>query len=702
MDEESQVAEVKSWTGPVLKATGLVYILLGFPFFFFMVPLLRSIRRGGEWTEAGVLTAVITILLGMPLLLVSGVGLFKKSSWAADLGRLVALLPTVATLIDFANSQNFEVFWITILVAPPGLAFTALLSHSQIRFALGQHQETSLADSLKGLARNLAILVIGLVVLGLTLSEMPDIVRNLKMSRWQSQCEESGDMQACGSHAQGLIQFSDQMKDWKAGLAGMRKLCTRGNSFACRKFGYLHSYTDTDDLKESASRMVRHLDQVAAQACREGDGRGCYVVKGRHRNSSRVIENHDELLARSTELCDEGDVWACRAVYLFAMDEGGQHPVPSEHSVRALSTLCEDGFVLGCRGLAMKAPEEIEMARDFCEAHPSSGVCMKVGQAIDSTEPSFYLRSCRAGLLPACEKAIGALVENPYRDIIEPLYRALHEAQPKPLQAFGDVGFWSIEPLDLPRERLDEACAADVAEACFALGIEISKDRRDALEPELGKVADYDVTFRKACNLGFDPGCLAYAERLSNRFIGERRRLDRAEEALEIACERGQASACWLIDVDDELIRGEVDRYGQMLEDACRHQPAVETYRGPCRELAYYWAWKLDATPWLFSERVSRALSREHCIDTGKWSCAQVIWMRASTVDWPLTTTSPPWHIEEFTAGKKSCKHRNLWACHQTMRISREFPAVPEEKEEEFKDSVCKVLPDVQGCGGDE
>lgn len=702
--ENDTPVKEKSWVDPVIKIMGVLLILGGLPFLFLVSPVVGMMRRTADWTEAPSLLLFIVVLIAMPAALAGGVGLMSRAGWSRRLAQVATLVPALAGLLNLATDPSWVLVIMALIVGGPGLVIFAGLSVKDVRMAF--EGDESLGTSLKATARVVVLLVIGIVVIGLTLLQLPDIVQELRMSRWESQCEETGETSPCGKYGQGLIRWSDSNEDRKTGLEIIKNLCDKGDSFSCRRYGYFMSYIDTSRLKASQMKILGDVEAIASKRCLEGDGRGCFISKLRFEWPTDILDNRTELLTRSVELCREGDIWACRAVYRFGVVESEKiQAVDADDYRYAVEKLCDDGFVVACATLDESDEEDQAKLREICRERPAMSACAILAEKLGDSAFELRRRFCLEGGLGSCSIAAdGVPEEEPYRDVVVALYKAMGELSgPKNTTLHSDLGFWKVEPVDFEVATLETACDEEVPEACFALGISVSGDRRRDLVPDLGKLADYDRTFMRACRLGMNTGCFAYAERIMNRPIGERRRVDLANEAFEIACERGNEIACWYIDIDDDLIKGVPKDYEELLMRGCRAQDRVQTRRGACRELAYYWAHEFGATPWLFSERRTRALVRKHCAGpAGKWSCSYLAWMRRRPTRPLITSASPPWHIENFTAARKACKRRNLSTCDQMFEIAHDYPAVDESTVEELKAGVCEVLPDVDACKEDE
>lgn len=645
------------WVRVSQKVLGVCYILAGAPMLFVLPGVIKSIRGGLDWGDPTIVFLAVVVLIAMPMAMVAGIGVARGTKWGYDLGRLTPFVPFLGALIGFFQRPLLSMAIFSAVCLGFGALVAGFLSIPPMQRSFKDGVADSPAETIGGLGRHLLMLFLGLVVIGLTLSELPQIVDSLRMARWKSQCAETGEPDSCGPYARRLLHRGTTPGEWQRGFELKRELCERGNSVACRRSAYLMSYVDTQS-EDWSDDLFADVGRVALEACANKDSRGCFVARMNADNISTTSDDErDPLLEASQTLCDEGDIWACRVVFSYAFQTNRMKP--DELDLSLLTDLCDQGFEVGC-------PEQ--------KQKKNRGACLE-------------------GHVENCELARYDIPKHPHRATLIQIYESLAATQKRTF----DIGLWAVEPIE--HDGLVEACEDDVPEACLALGLKVGEGRRGDLEPELDRLADYDRTFLRACKLGLNLGCLAYAERLLNRPLGEKRRTDRADEALDIACENGEERACWLRALDHTPERTDPEIYEAALIRACKAQTSEGFPRAPCRELAYYWANEIGATPWLFSERLSFAQVKAHCEGPrGKWSCAQMAWMRKAPVESVLETSVPPWHVQNFSAAMKSCKKRNEWSCGQMFRIARDYPVMHDETLAQLKENVCEALPEIDLC----
>lgn len=668
-DPESSEAQHPTWVQVTQKVLALLYIVAGASFFIAIGPTVGIIRRGIDWDNELATVVLVTVLVAMPLALVSGIGLGRGSEWGYHLGRLTALVPAIGAALGLVHHPDLYTAVLVAVLFTFGGLLAGFLSIPPLRQVYRPGVEETPWEINRPLVRHVLVLTLGLVVLGLTMSELPQIVKSLRHERQQSQCEETGEADACGPLAQRLLSHGETVEEWKRGYEIKTDLCEKGVGVACRRLGYLHSFVRAH-TEDEAKPLLAHIDRVAFEACLNSDSRGCMLVRLNAKRSDTSLgdDEYDRVFKTSLELCEQGDIWACRTVFSFAMTEEKKRETGH---VSAADTLCKDGFVFAC------AQEDIVQ---------------------DEQENENTWDACRHDVdIETCFTAHYNVPKHPHRKVIVGVLNWLGDGTNYTVAVENDIGLWGLKPFEI--EGLNEACDDDVAEACLALGVNAAADRRGQLLPELDRIADYDRTFFRACELGMNAGCLAYAERLLNRPLGEERRVDRAHKALRIACERDDERACWLLALNDTPESVDEDTYEAALIRACKAQKTEFYPRAPCRELTFYWAHQMGATPWLFSERLSRARLKEHCLGKqGRWSCAGLSWARPEKHKGVLDTSLPPWHIQTFSTAMRSCKKKNEWACEHMFRIARDYPVHDEDEVNELRQRVCKVFPGLDVC----
>ena len=126
--------------------------------------------------------------------------------------------------------------------------------------------------------------------------------------------------------------------------------------------------------------------------------------------------------------------------------------------------------------------------------------------------------------------------------------------------------------MSLPVEGLGAACKEDSAVSCFAMGLNATADM-NPFEHGLVPTRSLDITWGKACELGVNAACYAYAIRLLDRPFKEPNRDEkRANELLSTACKRGHVDSCWLQALELLELPAEIDKY-RLREKICSQLP---------------------------------------------------------------------------------------------------------------------------------
>lgn len=676
------------------RGLAAVYLIGALPFLHSIPGSLRGARTL-DWTSAFDVFITMMTLVVLPLLIISGIGLIMKRPWARALAVVGPVLATMGGATLLVQTPEFGAVFVWIFLALSTAVIWYYLSRPYVaEFFAGEPRPDD--NFLRSVLIALAVVVVLTGVTGLIVFEVPRIGQELRLAGWERDCE-GGNANSCGMLALYQLREGNSLAEMKEGLEGFGEVCERDYVMACRKFAYAHGYIDRSGLKGNANRIMQSVAEKNLDACMAGDGRSCFLTRfvmlGRVDSMAKRL---DAVFAVASEKCGSDDEWACAAIDAQFSKDG---PLMTDD---ARVAHCEAGFTTSCSWVLWNKVEGAnELVTRHCREFPASRSCLDLIDASSGeTADRLARKSCNEGHLAACGTAARGLPDElEHRDAIAAIYGAMSEAAPAAQRLAHDVGFWLVEPPDF--SGFEEACEAGVPEACFGLGVQLSGPARGEYEPPLNEelIAEYERSFGRACELGMNAGCLAMAERLRNRPIGEEVDVERSNAFLATACERGHRTACWLVDIRDELLRGEYETYEKMLVQACRAQTDRTGERGPCRELAFFWSYREGRTPWLLSERLANAYVRPICKGGDKWSCAWSGWNRPEPNDRPLETSALPWHVEDFSALERSCKKEHLWSCSLLLRLTKMgHPGVSAEQARELERRVCKVLPETDGC----
>lgn len=305
--------------------------------------------------------------------------------------------------------------------------------------------------------------------------------------------------------------------------------------------------------------VARDLDPVLTEATARTDWEECQR-SGDHELCNRVIfdvlaNSHDaawlwDAQTWMLDQCEGGDADSC--LYLSAIWRDDLRIARDRTSHLAP---CGEEHTLDC---ALRARAE-GRHKEECDKGNSWACIMvrSVPNKLQKNAPAL----CSDGFEQYCPE-----VDSPYEIVQENSANTMYGA------------YSTVED-----DVLREACEADEADACFVLGLNLTRAIKPHREPI--PVETLDDTLGRACALRHDRACVVYASRLLDRPVskGAERfapgELAKIESLLKPACDRmpeganakgHNADACWLITTWLGPLRPDVDALLKTGEARCK------------------------------------------------------------------------------------------------------------------------------------
>jgi TPR repeat protein len=539
----------------------------------------------------------------------AGLGLLLKKPW----GRQLTFGGTVAGLLLVLAGREAAILLAGF--AAPFCSAAALL------FFQARAAGTEIARPSKRVLTIGALLVVSITVFSVARGEIRQVLWDLRVDRWQSRCESSGDLEACGRYALELTLKRRDFADMRKGLALFDELCGDGVRAACKFTGHERSVMLQSWYRPDALQLER--EERAARGCKQGNARACVVVADRGEQKLATKQGK--------KLCEQGEKLGC-----FAWVRSD----PTSEEARQQA--CKAGFVAWC---------ELDLSTREC-LDGNWSVCADA--APDEAQTEIY-------------EALAAV-------------KARHVTNP------------ALYGVSLAVPGLTEACAAGSAAACLGLGMNATADM-NPFEHEAVPTRSLDATWGRACELGANAACYAYALRLLDRPFRETNRdLERAERLLGTACTRDHLRSCWLKVLELRDPSDGLDEYRRLVEQACeKSAPRTQS----CSNWAAILAFDIDATPWpLVDSEAYHLLTRACRQHDVHQSCHRAAWMVTSDDKEPYANSTPPLPVQATSMVQSSCAGGYSRSCGVLFRAARGWSHLGLESESSLKAKICPQVPE--------
>lgn len=433
------------------------------------------------------------------------------------------------------------------------------------------------------------------------LTEIPGLRSSVRAPRFETTCRTTKDPEACGQWAIHLIDHATHIDDVKRGHTELERLCKEGNKAACR---HLTSRRSVEFFYESG--FAQDLERDVNRLCSQGNMMACWVLPMLTEGIPPMgfVELH-RLTHRACEA--RPDFFACE-------------------------TAIE---------VSEKVPNAPAISLDLIQWETPIGYCH------GHDDPSLK-KCCLEGNAEDC-KTLARKTEDPAARI---------------LGATREVGFLGFAPdgNTFDSNALKGFCDSGESMACLAFAIQ------ETSQPLGLPVRDEDreiwETYLKApCEAGVDGACLAYAIRMLDIPVDERRDIERARAALEMACDRQSTDACWWLVVF-------FDDYEELaLVRTAQQCFRTRSHSSPCGLLSDLVLKGLGLHPWRINRLVTAREYESQCAVGNPVSC-----VRHQEALSLVNDGYPKLVRRQYSEAEFACKKGYANACVWATQLSIRWP----------------------------
>ncbi len=501
------------------------------------------------------------------LLLVTGIAWilgWKALRYLTPLYAVAALVGlTVMAKGDVATSAKmwFQYsMWVPAVLALLPVSFRGMTASSPVE------QGVAVEVRFKRFLVPLMVLFFGTLFVGFLLVEAFNVRKELVTTRARTQCEETQDPTQCAEAARKTYLAASALSDVTWARKQFEKACQNGkNPLTCTWDAHIHGEWSLDALGPTERLLRRRQREVLTEKCSEGDTTACWA---RLQIAKRDGDGESVELPERVPPCSREMPLVCDLRVELAKRAGGAD------LAAAKGEACDAGWEIHC---------------DRAVPHGVAG--------------------CHAGNLVACreaaEEATDPIVARAYEAIAQPPFEGIGSPEQRRRM---ELGYLGTAPDSA--EGLQEACDRDVAPACLALGLWEVQDETKEWTPEYS-AGQLEPTFGRACRLGMDVACIMGAARLLDGMWPSAERVEKGNELAGIACERGNAMACWTMTHHLEVARGDYTKLRALAERTCLLDGRGQT--SACDTVANLESLEREATDTALDDRVYYAKMRDVC-----------------------------------------------------------------------------------------
>ena len=572
----------------------------------------------GTWFFFEPSWATLATLLLFVIPIVAAAGLLWRRSWARWVSLVVAVFWAGSAAV---LASDMEGGWRFMMVFLGGMYAPTLLLWLP---PVGRHfqGDSTPADheSGKRWARPIVLLIGGVYLLSFVSDEAGDAKRAVQRYQQQQKCDETGDENACANAAMLAARTATTVAEVRNAMTQFRKVCDdHGNGLACTWWAHIHGSRTLGALWDGAEILRTDRRRKLRKACKSGDSRACWAWS--------VLGEEVRKPPDADQKCTSGDAYACELLAQTA-DEG---PLGAGARERA----CKAGW------------------RRFCDE-------------LQLDDRSRCWRGVTKACAAAAESAQGA-----ERDAYLVMASRTSAA---------NVGFVGVAPET--DSGFTDACSSGSAPACFVAGLWLVREEGKQWRNSLPPVAELDATFGRACELGMDAACLAYATRLLDMPNPKDQKIERANTVAQAACDRGDRASCWVRDYGPEIVTGDYEALRQSAKRTC--MLGGEPYEAQsCQTLANLLAHELEASFTPMDDRVYFHLLRDICQSSQHpAACRRITQMiYDGGIGAGLRTVA-------YHGAAVSCAQSDWWGCDELRRLPEFFPDGAPATKEELRESI--------------